>query len=108
MLMPQILNGFLGGAFSKGECRVLITVDLGRKHLSISCANRYPTWDEIADARYHFIGNVDMALILPPKVDYVNFHPFTFHLWEIKDSELPIERGMGMKRTHENGKEAEE
>lgn len=45
---------------------------------------RYPTWDEIKDARYRFVPDeVNMAMMLPPKKFYINCHPTTFHLWEI-------------------------
>lgn len=45
---------------------------------------RYPTWDEIAQARYQFApDDVTMALLLPPRAEYVNVMPTCFHLWEI-------------------------
>lgn len=54
-------------------------------HLSISCRDRYPTWDEIKAARYDLIPDeVTMAQMLPPKKEYVNLHPNTFHLHEIR------------------------
>lgn len=59
-------------------------------HLSIShrrddlTPGRYPTWDEIRDARDQFIPDeVTVALLLPPKAEYVNVHRTTFHLWEV-------------------------
>lgn len=61
-------------------------------HLSISHRTneavpqpgRYPTWDEIADARYRFVPDaVTMAMLLPPRSEYVNIHNTTFHLWEV-------------------------
>lgn len=102
--LPAPVSG-LGGAFTKGQLRAILTVDGGRQHLSVSCADRYPTWDEIADARYHFCkSDADMAIILPPAKDYINYHPFTFHVWEIVDSHLPIERDIpDMPRTHVDG-----
>lgn len=59
-------------------------------HLSIAHPDRYPTWDEIADARYHLIlDEVTMALLLPPPGEYVNEHPHCFHLWQIDDRRAP-------------------
>lgn len=61
-------------------------------HLSISHRRsdgskrpgRYPTWDEIHDARYRFAPlNMTMAMLLPPQEEYVNVHATTFHLWEL-------------------------
>lgn len=73
-------------AYLWGECRVLIGKEDTRWHLSISCADRYPTWDEIRDARYLFLPNHIMAaILLPPKEQYVNLHPNVFHVWEIKE-----------------------
>lgn len=54
-------------------------------HLSISHADRYPTWDEIRDARYALLpDNTMIAMFLPPKGEYVNVHPNCFHLWEAR------------------------
>lgn len=64
-------------------------------HLSISHRTnthppepgRYPDWDEITEARYRFIPDaVRIAMLLPPRDEWVNVHPTTFHLWEIQDS----------------------
>lgn len=61
-------------------------------HLSISHRlsdgtrrpGRYPTWDEITDARYRFAPlDKTMAMLLPPQDEYVNVHATTFHLWEV-------------------------
>lgn len=69
-----------------GECTVFVSVDGGDWHLSISHPTRYPTYEEIKQARYQFIPNeVTMAMIFPPKEQFVNLHPNCFHLWQIKD-----------------------
>lgn len=61
-------------------------------HLSISHRTneatpqpgRYPTWDEIAEARYRFVpDDVTVAMLLPPRSEYVNAHATTFHLWQV-------------------------
>lgn len=55
-------------------------------HLSISHRDRYPTWDEVADARYLLVPeDVTMALLLPPPEQYLNVHETTLHLWQIDD-----------------------
>jgi hypothetical protein len=54
-------------------------------HLSISHPHRYPDWDVIADARYSLTPDeVTMAMILPPKEEYVNVHKNCFHLHQIQ------------------------
>jgi len=55
-------------------------------HVSISHPSRYPTWDEIADVRYALVpDDVTLAMLLPPRSEYVNAHPTTMHLWQIED-----------------------
>lgn len=64
----------------------------GHHHISISHPYRYPTWDEIYTARYDFCPHdIDMAIILPKKSEYVNIHPNCFHVHELKPAELPAE-----------------
>ena len=99
----QLMDGHSVQAFEKGPCRVLVAQEGGRWHLSISCPDRYPSWDEIADARYKLLADdVDMAFILPPLRDYINLHPFVFNLWQVVDTALPIERGDAMPRSLED------
>lgn len=62
----------------------------GSHHLSISHRYRYPTWDEIYQARYDLLpDDVTFAIFLPRKSQYVNIHPNCFHLYEVKDQEIP-------------------
>lgn len=57
-----------------------LTVLVGRE------PGRYPEWDEIVEARYRFIPDeARIAMLLPPRAEWVNVHPTTFHLWEIQD-----------------------
>lgn len=92
----------------RGEVRAFVTRNFigeeSRWHLSVSCAGRYPTWDEIADARYDLLpAGIDMAMILPPLRDYVNDHPFVLQLHEITNLDPWIDREVGQARTHEDG-----
>jgi len=71
-------------AFEFRGVRVIRSVDDGKLHVSVSLPHRYPTWDELHDVRYAFCPDqCDMAMILPPKKEYVNVHPNTFHLWQL-------------------------
>ena len=55
-------------------------------HLSISHPNRHPIWEEIAEARYDLLpDNVTMAMVLPPRGEYVNVHKHCFHLHELHE-----------------------
>lgn len=77
-------------AVKDGALTVFLSRDDGALHLSISHTvggrpGRYPTWDEIVEARYRFTpDNVTMAMLLPPRAEYVNLHNTTFHLWETR------------------------
>lgn len=78
-------------AYKFGRCNVLVgkepingTDNPLKWHLSISHHKSLPTWNELKEARYYFIpDNVTMAMILPPKSEYVNIHEYCFHLYEI-------------------------
>lgn len=69
-----------------GECSVAVTREYGEWHMSIAHPGRYPTWDEVAQARYRAIPKgVWMALMLPPPEEYVNIHPNCFQLIQVPD-----------------------
>lgn len=71
---------------SASGCSVIVEHELLLWHLSIAHPDRYPTWDEIADARYRLVpDDVTMAMLLPPSDEYVNEHPHCFHLWQVDD-----------------------
>jgi hypothetical protein len=54
-------------------------------HLSISRTDRDPSWQEIVTVRYRLLGEVkEMAMYLPALSEYVNIHPYVFHLYESK------------------------
>lgn len=87
-----------------GHLTVFITDDGdvagdGSSHLHLSISHRtngkkpkpgrYPTWDEIADARYKLLPlDVHFAMVLPPPDTYVAHHDTTFHLHETHDPHL--------------------
>lgn len=69
-------------------CRILLSPPFNRAgigwHLSISHQERYPTWDEIKEARNQLLPmDKTFAMIFPPQEEYVNLHQNTFHLWQV-------------------------
>jgi len=73
-------------AFKLRDCLIIVGQSEYGWHLSISHPERYPTWDEIKEARFQLTPhNVTMAMILPPPDEYVNIHENCFHLWQIED-----------------------
>ena len=84
MLKRIIKKDSIGTWWEYGKCIVCVSQDLGRWHLSISHSSRYPTYDEIKSARYEFIPDgVTMAMLFPPKAEFVNLSKNCFHLYEI-------------------------
>lgn len=74
-----------------GRCTALVARERGQWHLSISHPSRYPTWDEIAKARYGALPHdVMFAMLLPPPEEYVNLHSNTFHLYELTTRDEPV------------------
>lgn len=59
-----------------------------RLHASISHPFRLPTWEELKYVRYElFPDDMYVAQLLPPKKEYCNMEPHTFHLWQIMKGE---------------------
>lgn len=78
-------------------CSIIVSANEdGRWHISIAHPDRYPTWDEIKDARYQFVPDeIHMVMPLPPERFYLNVHRNAFHLWELQEIALRaiIEKG---------------
>lgn len=77
-------------AVNDGHLRAIHTLDNGLHHLSVSfvswrgAASRYPTWDELAYARYLLMpDDITVVMMLPPPTEYVAVHDTTFHLHEL-------------------------
>lgn len=51
-------------------------------HVSCSHKNKIPSWKDLCMVKDIFIGDNKKAIqIFPTKKNYVNFHPYTLHLW---------------------------
>lgn len=91
-IREAVVDGLRMDIYLFRGCKVLISREFGKWHMSISRDDRYPDWDDIRDARYDILpADVTMAMLLPPMSEYVNLHPNCFHLHEI-DGEGEIER----------------
>lgn len=86
-IIPGV-NSYLR-AYLMGECSIIVTKEYGHWHMSIARPNRLPSWDEVSEARYRLIPDaVTMAMILPPKADYINLHSFCLQMIEIDHARL--------------------
>jgi hypothetical protein len=79
-----------------------VTVFVGEEpnvgwHLSIAVPHRNPSWEEIRQARYDLVPDeVTMAMLLPPREEYMNIHKFCFHLYQVPgDGESKAIIGIG-------------
>lgn len=86
---PGGLRAFVFKGESGTLVRVMLSKDAGRWHISVSCKDRYPTWEEIKAARYELVPEeAFMVMALPPPEHYINLHSNAFHLWETNDRGL--------------------
>lgn len=75
-------------AYRMGKCFIIVSPPMYESHkmvidwhLSISCRDRYPTWDEIVKVRYELLpAGLTFAMLLPPVSEYVNIHENCFQL----------------------------
>jgi hypothetical protein len=80
--------------YRMGLCSILISHSKYGWHFSIAHPKRYPTWDEVAKVRYELIpDNVNMAMILPPRSEYVNIHNYCFQCHQVRTDGDVIEIG---------------
>ena len=79
-------------AYRVGDCTVMVGQENGLWHLSISNPDHYPEWDTIKFVRYSFCPeDITMAMLLPPKSEYVNLHSNCFHLWQLREESKIVE-----------------
>lgn len=86
-------NHPMGGDWYRwGDVCAHVAKEAGLRHLSISVPYRHPTWDEIYTAWYDLVpgaSEIEGAVILPRKTEYVNIHQNCFHVHQLRDSEIP-------------------
>ena len=52
------------------------------EHVSVSLAHRVPRWEEMCAVKDLFWSEDECVVQFhPARKDYVNFHPYTLHLW---------------------------
>lgn len=66
-------------------------------HLSVSHAERIPTWGELRFVKETFLGDREAYQVMPPKARYVNIHPHCLNVFALLDgAALPdFTRGTG-------------
>lgn len=56
-----------------------------RWHISISAADRVPSWDEVAFTVHTLRPGVPFVMGVPPRSWWLNLHANVLHAWETKD-----------------------
>jgi len=75
-----------------GDLRIIASDGYGWDHVSVSLADRCPTWDEMQRVKQLFWGDDETVVQYHPRADaYHNEHPYCLHLWKRQGShyELP-------------------
>jgi len=82
----QFIHPLGGNWYRWGDVTACVTRDEGKWHLSISHPSRHPNWNEIYTAWYDLVPNaseIEGAIILPRKAEYVNLHQNCFHVYQL-------------------------
>lgn len=90
--------------------RVLISDGYGWDHVSVSLAHRCPTWSEMCRIKNLFFKPEETVVQFHPALsEYVNFHPYTLHLWRNQTTphELPPSELVGPKMVDVNAGQGE-
>lgn len=88
----KLVHPLGGDWWSWGDTRAHVSLDDGLWHMSISCPNRSPTWEEIKMAWYDLVPEAEErtgAILLPKNTEYVNLHETCFHVYELAEEEVP-------------------
>ncbi len=61
------------------------------EHVSVSTADRAPTWDEMCFVKDLFWTDDEAVLQFhPPKQSYVNYHPHCLHMWRHRQKQIEL------------------
>jgi hypothetical protein len=60
-------------------------------HLSVSRADRIPSYHDVNDVKDVFIGRAHIAYqVFPPRARHVNIHSYCLHLWSPLEGDEPL------------------
>lgn len=85
------------GYFERGSLRILSSgtpetpEEAPWEHVSVSCRDRCPTWDDMAKVKAMFWRDNETVVQFHPRADrHVNLHPFCLHLWKRVGAEFEL------------------
>ena len=90
------IEGESWGYFVKGPLRIIssgtVTDNpraLGWEHISVSCGDRCPTWDEMAEVKEMFWSEEETVVQFHPrKSAHINHMKYCLHLWKLAATEF--------------------
>jgi hypothetical protein len=88
--MGDSQNGCFTITFAGTKLHCVAGSGLGWDHVSVSTAERCPTWEEMSHVYSLFAepGETWMQLHVPPE-KHINCHPFCLHLWRPHLGSIP-------------------
>ena len=94
--LPPSPAGVNYGYFVRGPLRIVSSGSvegnpdsMGWEHVSVSCENRYPTWQEMCMVKEMFWRDDETVIQYHPRKEaYINHHPYCLHLWKRADVEM--------------------
>lgn len=79
------------GMFAFGFLRVIASSGEGWEHVSVSRADRCPTWDDMEYIARLFFKDDEYAFQLHvPIASHINVHPHCLHWWRPTDRAIPL------------------
>ena len=85
-------DGANWGYFEDGPLRIISSGSGDEwEHVSVSCATRCPTWDEMCRVKAMFWSNEETVIQFHPRRDkYRNTHPYCLHLWKRRGENIEL------------------
>jgi len=91
-------SGANWGYFEVGPLRIISSGNVngnpeskGWEHVSVSCINRCPTWEEMCKVKDMFWRDDETVVEFHPrKESYIKAHPYCLHLWKLAETEYEL------------------
>ena len=114
-IISEGVDGLAGNVYTKvtykngkpkfeNELFFIFSTGCGFEHLSVSTADRCPTWEEMCYMKDIFWNNDEVCMQLhPKKEEYVNNHNYCLHIWKPINQEIPTPPSVliGIRKGHE-------
>ena len=91
-------NGAFNIGYKGARLRIVASDQMGWDHVSVSLADRCPTWEEMCYVKDLFWDPAETVVQFHPKASaYIDCHPNCLHMWRRQDREheLPPETMVG-------------